>query len=329
MAAGRSHPAPQSYPLTWEQPYHLEGAVDVAGPRRDGSLVVMATGRLSLISPAGAITPYASSPNGYAGPADAEPYMFLIPDVPPQPAGCAFTRDDLFILDLTTPPGLARVDTSGISTRFADLPEVDWLYGIALDTVGRFDYRLLVAGTHADHTLILAVDCLGGHGIVTDNAPFVEGGFEVAPPPFGPYAGDLIAPDELSGQLFAVAPDGTVRVVDVPALPTGGDIGVESLGFVPLGFISAATSTGAAYLADRGTPGNPFPGTDSVLRLSAQALASAGVRDGDLLVSTEGGGLTVAVRCDPGAAACASFPVAHGPAASTVGHIEGRIAFLP
>jgi hypothetical protein len=76
-----------------------------------------------------------------------------------------------------------------------------------------------------------------------------------------------------------------------------------------------------AYVADRGTPGNPHPGTDSVLRLRWSALAAAGVRGGDLLVVSEGGGGTVAVRC---ARRCTVWHVADGPA---VAHVEGHVAF--
>ena len=68
---------------------------------------------------------------------------------------------------------------------------------------------------------------------------------------------------------------------------------VESLGFVPPGFLP----NGVAYLADRRSPGAPTEGTDTILRLTADALGQAGVREGDLLVSTESAGRTVAVRC--------------------------------
>jgi hypothetical protein len=144
----------------------------------------------------------------------------------------------------------------------------------------------------------------------------------VAPAEFGSFGGDLIAADELSGQVWAIGPDGTVRSVLVPELPAGPDTGVESLGFVPRGFGAG----GFAYLADRGTPGNPFPGTDAILRLSSASLRSAGVQDGDLLVATEGGGTTVAIRC---AATCAAHPVAAGPAGGGVGHIEGHLTLVP
>jgi hypothetical protein len=98
-------------------------------------------------------------------------------------------------------------------------------------------------------------------------------------------------------------------------LPHGNDIGVESEGFVPSG-------SADAFMADRLTPGNPHPGDDVVLRLPATALRAAAVRPGDLLVATEGGGLTEAVSCS--AAGCRVRLVARGPA---VAHIEGHIAF--
>jgi hypothetical protein len=163
--------------------------------------------------------------------------------------------------------------------------------------------------------MVFAVDCADGVSVITDTAPTMEGGMQVAPANFGAYGGALIGADENGGQVWAVEPDGTSRVVLVPNLPTGGDTGVESVGFFP-------TSGATAYLADRGTANNPFPGTDSILRLSAQALGSIGLQDGDLLVATEGGGTTVAIRCRD---SCSARTIAIGPAGGNVGHIEGRI----
>ena len=133
-------------------------------------------------------------------------------------------------------------------------------------------------------------------------------------------APDLIGADENSGQVWAIDPNGKASLVVISGLPSGGDTGVESEGFVPPGFIAGR---GFAYLADRGTPNNPFPGTDSILRISATALASAGIQDGDLLVATEGNGTTIAVRC---AETCSVLPAAQG---TNGGHIEGHIAFAP
>jgi hypothetical protein len=64
----------------------------------------------------------------------------------------------------------------------------------------------------------------------------MEGGIAVAPASFGPYGGDFVAPGETSGRVFAIGPDGSVVTLVVSALPHGGDIGVESAGFVPPGF---------------------------------------------------------------------------------------------
>jgi hypothetical protein len=232
---------------------------------------------------------------------------------------CSWSADDLFILDLTSPPGIARVDPAGHSTRFTTLRGVDTLGGIAQDTTGRFGNRLLVTGTHnGNQTTVFAIDCQGSSTTLTESAPQVEGGIAVAPPSFGQFAGALIAPDENSGQIWAIDPSGNVSLVIVPNLPTGGDTGVESEGFVPAGF----SNGGFAYLADRGTPNNPFPGTDSILRLPAATLTSAGVQEGDLLVAAEGNGTTVAVRCADTCSVVATLQGTNG------GHIEGHIALV-
>jgi hypothetical protein len=122
----------------------------------------------------------------------------------------------------------------------------------------------------------------------------------------------------LSGTIYAITATGAVSVVAKPKLPTGGDVGVESVGFVPAGFTSRG---GVAYYADRFTKGNAHPGTDHLLRLPSAQLAAAGVQDGDMLVATEGGATMVAVRC---ASACATIPLV---AKATKAHGEGHLAF--
>jgi hypothetical protein len=102
-------------------------------------------------------------------------------------------------------------------------------------------------------------------------------------------------------------------------LPFGQDIGVESVGFLP--------PAGRSYdvlLADRLTPGNPHPGDDVILALSAAALRKARVRAGDLLVGTEGGALVDAIACDR--MHCRARHVADGP---KIAHGEGHIAVIP
>jgi hypothetical protein len=303
----------------WEQWQHVPGVVDV-GARADGTLVLMAAGRLYLLSASGAMSPFAAGPDGFSADPNAEPYFVVAQPVSVDAAGCSWNADDLLILDLTSPPGIDRVDANGRASRLASLAGVDTLGGIALDTTGRFDHRLLVTGTHGgNQTTVFAVDCLGGSTTLTTSAPQVEGGIAVAPASFGQFAGDLVAPDENTGQVWAIDPDGHVSLVAIPSLPTGGDTGVESAGFVPPGFGGG----GVAYLADRGTPNNPFPGTDSLLRISSDALAAAGVQEGDLLVSTEGNGTTVGIRC---AETCSVFSAAQG---TNGGHIEGHLLVIP
>jgi hypothetical protein len=303
--------------LAWEQWQHVPGIVDM-GARGDGSLVAMAAGRLFLVGADGTATPFAAGADGFSGSPDAEPYFVVVPALSVESVGCAWSADDLFVLDLGSPPGLARVDPAGHATHFATLTGADTLGGIALDTVGSFGHRLLATGTRGDHTIVFAVDCVGSVSTITDSAPPMEGGLAVAPSTFGQFAGDLVAPDENTGRLWAIDAAGRATVVAVPNLAAGGDTGVESVGFVPPGF----TAGGFAYLADRATPDNPFPGTDSILRLSSTSLVSAGVQEGDLVVSTEGGGTTVSVHCE---ATCMVSQVAQG---TPGGHIEGHLLLV-
>ena len=317
LAVGNA-PAGAADQAAWEQWQTVVGIVDV-GARADGSLVAMANGRLFLISTAGDVTPFADGADGFRADPNAESYFVSVPALDVDASGCAWSADDLFILELASPPGIIRVDPGGRATPFTSLAGVDTLGGIALDTTGRFGHRLLVTGTH-DGTLttVFSVDCAGSTQVLTTTAPQVEGGIAVAPPTFGAFAGHLIAPDENTGLIYAIDPRGAATLVANSGLPSGGDTGVESAGFVPPGFAAG----GFAYLADRGTPNNPFPGTDSLLRLSSAALTAAGVEDGDLLVSTEGNGTTISVRCSN---TCTVSQVATG---TNGGHIEGHLVVL-
>ena len=136
----------------------------------------------------------------------------------------------------------------------------------------------------------------------------------MAPANFGRFAGDLVAPDEISGNLYAIAPGGTSTLIAASGIAHGQDVGVESEAFMP------AAGLRPVLVADRLTPGNPHPGDDAILRLGRAALRRAGVAPGDLLVVSEGGAQTVAVHCV--AAGCTVAHVADGPAAA---HIEGHI----
>jgi hypothetical protein len=304
---------------SWATDLHVTGVVDVSAARADGRLVVSGGRRLWLLDrPTGALAPFAGGPDGYPGSAGDEPYLALSPGRRVAAAGCVFPPDEVYVVEQAAHDVL-RVDVGGRSHPFARVDGVDSLNGIAFDTVGRFGNRLLVIGPSRGATAVAAIDCRGAVERVTERAPTMEGGMAVAPPGFGAFGGDLVAPDELSGRIIAVRPDGSTAEVARSGLPTGGDIGVEGLGFVPSGF---AAGGGEAYFADRATPGNPHPGTDSLLRLAAAPLMAAGVRDGDLLAATEGGARTIAVRC---AASCGVWEVAAGPAQA---HGEGHLVVV-
>ena len=86
--------------VTWEQFVHVPAVVDVAGPRRDGRLVVAARGRLLLMDTSGHTSEFAPT---YSVPGGPEPYIALSPGLTIDGAGLAFEeRDDVFHLDLTT-----------------------------------------------------------------------------------------------------------------------------------------------------------------------------------------------------------------------------------
>ena len=299
----------------WRPSVHVAQVVDLAGPLADGRLVVAANGRLEALRRPRALTPY--SP-GYSTAVGPEPYIARSSGQAVPGTGCRFPRDAIYALEpQAQAPGVVVVDARGRARRAVDLPGPPGLNGIAFDTTGRFGHRLLVTRADAGRTTLLAVDCRGRVRTITTTAPVLEGGLAVAPATFGRFAGRLIGPDELSGRILALDAQGRASLVAVSGLPAGGDTGVESAGFVPRRF----DSRWSALLADRSTPGNPHPGDDAILAVSGRSLLRAGVRGGDLLVATEGGAQTVAVRCRT---RCSVRHVADGPPAA---HGEGHIAF--
>jgi hypothetical protein len=295
----------------WVTYRHVKAPVDLAGPRGDRALVLAAAGRLWLLRPSGTVRPFAAAYQGSAG----EPYVGLATD---SHKGCSFGRDTVYALRLNSGPGVTSITAHGRVRRFATINAPGLLNGIAFDETGRFGYRLLVTINAGSTTTVDAINCHGAVKTITSDAPRVEGGVAVAPSTFGRYSGDLIAPDELSGRVFGITPRGRSVLVADSGLPHGQDTGVESEAFLP------ATRRFDALLADRLTAGNPYPGDDVLLRVRSAALFAAGARPGDLLVATEGGARTVAIRC--GRTSCQVRHVADGPA---VAHAEGHIALLP
>jgi hypothetical protein len=231
--------------------------------------------------------------------------------------GCSFGTNNVYAIRLQDGGGITRVTAKGRVSRFAKMAAPGLTDGIAFDEVGRFHYRLLVTIDHGLTTTIEEINCRGKVTTITSRAPRVEGGIAVAPRGFGRFAGDLVAPDELSGRIFAISPNGESRLVANSGLPFGQDVGVESETFLP------ANRNAVLLVADRLTPRNRHPGDDLLLRLAYSRLLADGIRPHDLLVTTEGGGLTEAVSCGP--VRCSVRYLARGP---TRAHIEGHIGFI-
>jgi hypothetical protein len=295
----------------WRSAEHVRGVVDLTAPGPDGSIVVAARGRLQTLDAGSGLRGFAPR---YSAPPGLEPYLVRSSGQSVRAAGCRFAAGSLYALRLRHGNGVTIVDRRGGVRRFAALPRRGLENGIAFDLTGRFGHRLLVTDVVAGRTTLAAIDCRGRVEVLTRNGPRVEGGIAVAPSRFGRFAGDLIAPDELSGNVYAFTPSGHFSVVADSGLPHGQDIGVESEGFVPARFADA-------LVADRGTPGNPHPGDDAILRLSHRELLAAGVRTGDLLVVSEGGAATIDIACGR---SCSARRIAGGPA---IAHIEGHVVF--
>jgi hypothetical protein len=312
-AGPRSHGVP---PARWVPYRHVGTVTDLTVARADGWLTAAAYGHLLLLGRDGALMPFARGAGGYATGPGAESYLALARPGPVPGAGCSFAADAVFALQPRNPPGVMEITRDGQAHRFASLPGTV-PNGIAFDTIGRFGHRLLVTAAAGGRTSLFGIDCAGRITTISTHLPRMEGGITVAPPSFGAYGGDLVAPDEVTGRLWAIGPSGRPVVVARSGPPTGYDIGVESAGFVPPGFGRAW----AAYVADRREPGNPHPGTGNVLRLSAAVLLRAGARPGDLIVASEASARTILVRCTT---ACTVRRVAAGPAST---HTEGHIVF--
>jgi len=273
-------------------------------------MVVAANGRLWLLSRSGAVRPFAPAYHSNPG---LEGYIAL---AGARRRGCSFGTDTVYAISFGKPRGVVAIGPQGGVRPFATITAPGLIDGIAFDDTGRFGYRLLVVTTHGKRATVDAVDCHGAVSVITTKAHRVEGGIAVAPMTFGRFAGDLIAPDELGGGIWAVTPGGDNPLVAGSGLPHGPDTGVESEAFLPRGRFYA-------LLADRLTPRNPHPGDNVLLRVTSAALLAAGAGTGDLLVATEGGAKTDAITC--GATTCAVRHVGDGPA---IAHAEGHIAIL-
>jgi hypothetical protein len=317
--AATGTPSPPPGPLTWQKWQHLGGVFDL-GVQPDGAgLIAAGSEVLFKVDRAGGIAPITGVAS-YRKSGGFEAY-FAVSNGEPAGGACRFQHGAVYVIDQKTPGQVLEVDpNTGSPKLFASVRGVDTLNGIAFDGTGSFgDHPLLVAGPRGGRSELAAIDCHGDVMVVTDKAPTLEGGIAVAPAGFGGHGGELVAPDEISGDIIGVNHSGAASTLASYKQLIGGDLGVESAAFVPHDFL---TNGGFVYLADRATANNPHPGTDSILRLAASQLAATGVHEGDLLVATEGGGTTIDVSC---AATCSVRLLASGPPTA---HIEGHIVFL-
>ena len=314
--------AADSKPL-WRPVLRVNEPVDLAGPRSDGRLVVATTGvsggLLSLWQPLGPLSPFARGPGGYSS-ASGEPYIAVAPRRVFRSLHCSFGRDSVYAIDQSAAPGVIKMTRRGVVSRFAELPPGSLPEGITFDRIGRFGHRLLIAARVGASTTVFGVDCRRGLHTFARGAPPVEGGIAVAPPGFGRFTGELIMADEVSGNVYASSAAGKTRLVVNSGTPSGGDTGVESLGFVPATFRKHRFR---AFVASAHGDSNFGPGTRAILALGPRALQRTGIRPGDLLGVSELAGTTVAIHC---VRRCSSRTVAGGPAA---GHIEGHVVFAP
>jgi len=303
---------------TWEAWLPIPGVVDLDGPRSDGAFVVAGSAALYLVDAAGNAQPFARGPGGYHEDAGKQAYIALSPGGHVAASNCDFAPDDTYVLRLHTPLGVNRVNAEGTeSGSFVNIDNVSTLTGIAFDGTGAFDHRLLVMGRSGGNTDVFAIDCNGVGQFIARGLPALEGQMSVAPPGFGAFGGNLIIPDE-TGRILALAPNGSLRVILSRPLPAGVNVTLGGVGFVPDGF---ADRGGFVYHADHRTPGSAFPGSDTLLRLSSDVLAAAGVQDGDLLAASEDGGALISVHCET---SCRTVRVLAGDGKA---HVEGHIAF--
>jgi hypothetical protein len=221
-------PATGQAGFTWRQQLRVHGPQDVIGPRADGRLVIATNEGLYLFRRGGRPTPFARGQGGYV-PVGGENYAALARGRRLSAASCRFRRDDLYVLDPTTNPGVIKVDRNGRATRLVSFPGAV-LSGITFDQVGRFGSRLLVAARISNQLTLYAVDCRGRAQVVLKYGPQVEGGMAVAPRSFGSFRGRLVAADEFSGSIYAFDVRGDVTVLASSGLPAA------ATGQRPLGF---------------------------------------------------------------------------------------------
>src|SRR5204863_2993561 len=78
-ASGRITASRASRLARWTEFARVRRPLDLAGPRRNGSLLLAVDAQLSLLTPGGGVEPFASRPGAYRSPGGEEPYIALSP----------------------------------------------------------------------------------------------------------------------------------------------------------------------------------------------------------------------------------------------------------
>src|SRR5579864_4522456 len=116
---GPTGPAPAA---AWAEYRHLPGVVDLAGPRRDGSFLVAAAGRLFVLGRDGMLSPFARGAGGYLTATGTEPYLVLAGSGAARGTSCSFGNGTAFALEPGARPGVVMISPQGRARRFASLP---------------------------------------------------------------------------------------------------------------------------------------------------------------------------------------------------------------
>jgi hypothetical protein len=325
-ARGASGQAAASASLAhWAPLTRIEYVVDLSSQRRQGDIVALSNPPPSVRqqTPPASAGLWSARPGrsparlgrSHLTPGGDEPYM-VMSSAPPR-GRCSFGEQTLYVLHLVGRTGVTAVDARGRVRQFATIRARGFESGIALDQTGDFGYRLLVTVNLGIESALYAVSCQGHVSRLVPHMQKIEGGIAVAPAGFGRFGGYLVGADEYSGHVYGFPRNGQGETL-VTVGPAGTDLGVESVGFVPKGFGAGWT----AMVADRVQPDYPPPGDGAILGIAGPQLTAEGVRPGDLLVVTEAGAQTFAVRCRD---ACRAWPVADGPATA---HVEGHVVFM-
>ena len=260
--------------------------------------------------------PFARGPQGYAG-SPGEPYIALAKGRRVPGAGCAFGRDVVFALDPDATPGIVRVDRRAGAAGLRIFPSGPFppgspstpSVGSAIAFSSRRSQRARRRCTHS-----IAVAAPGPWRLALRT---LRAGSRWRPHlrPLRGHADCCLRGNRAD---LLLGPGGRVRLVAESGLPAGGDIGVESVGFVP----PKLGRRGAAYLADMGAPGSPTSGSDSLLILTGTSLSRANFAP----ASWSSRPRQVRRQSPSAAQRCTIRRVADGP---TVAHAEGHITFVP